>query len=230
MTGRGYQNRVDALVSAGTISQGDAEHLLKAGGADIVGRKRGWMQWLIRPHELIPTGTGLAISLLALVVQIGLVPFKVYFDGALDVHSGEALPLLLACAMPLLSWACLCAAFLFMALVFGAKPRSVDILVATGLSRAVLTLVGLVTLVATPLLPTPAELHQLGNAQTLEPALVPLLLMGFLMLPLMIWFFVLLVTGFRNACDLRGTRSIAAIVLGVVIAETISKLLIGALL
>jgi hypothetical protein len=178
------------------------------------------LRFLVSPHELLASqaATGIAIAVAACSVAIAIVA-EVHFDGALDVHRVKGLlgPMTLTADLAI-SWV-LVASILWIASLMAdrapgregeRRPTLRAFLIAVGVARLPTLLIALCIAV----LPQPQML-------------VESLLRGIVLLPLFAWHVGLLYTGFGHVSGLRGQPALIPFLAGLVIAEAISKAIIG---
>lgn len=209
------ETKVDALVASGRISAGDAEKLRRAlhrapphGGARLL-----WS-----PFDRLSTAVALAVGAAALGAQALLSRAGVRFDGAFDVHLGAAAPAWGAVALELLVAAPVTVLVVWGAcLLLARKTRLADVAATIAVARVPLVLAGVLGAVL-PLRP-PVD----GAPDRLPPLQ---LAMALLLVPLVIWFLVLVFQGLKTATGLFGGRLWAAWGLGLFVAEVVSKLLL----
>ena len=182
-----------------------------------------WTEWLWNPAARMSTGAGVAASVVFVAAGIALAPLHVRFDGALDMHVGPAPVPFAVALLDALCWPITTTVFWLAARVFGPASRFVDHLVVVGLARAP----QLPAAVASALIlrgRIPEDPAQAMALATDPSAMLPLLALSLVLLPLVVWQFVLLIAGFRTASGLRGLRLGVAVFLAIVVAEVLTKI------
>lgn len=193
---------------------------------------------LFSPFQRIAGGAALGLGLAALV-SAALVGAGqgVHFDGVLDVHAGRAAPWWLFVAEGLIDWLCLALVLLVAGrLVSRTAFRSIDLIGTQALARWPMVLVALACLAP--------GFHRFSDAlikslAQLKPGAVPTLPGGpdaavfavvtVVMLACIVWMVALMWKSFAHCCNVRGGKAVAAFVIGLLVAETLSKLLMGPL-
>jgi hypothetical protein len=209
------QDRILEMVKQGTISTTEADKLIHALGA----QRRSVLGVLWGPFTRLDTATGLVLGGLvgaASVAAGGLLGVR--FDGAIDVHVGGG-PVSFGVAVleQVLGWGLFAVVLWAAAWAAGRRGRLVDFVVAVGLSRLPLLLLGLVS---AWLVPDPAELMRRVEQSPFDPLL---LVVAAVSLPPIVWCFVWLVQGYRTASGLTGGRLVLSFILAVIVAEVIAK-------
>jgi hypothetical protein len=209
------RDKVVALIESGRVSPEEGQRLLDA--LDDERRAPGW-RVLFDPFEGLSTAHGLLVVALGVALQIVGSRMGVRYDGALDVHIASAptwfmtfLELAIDLGLTtLVAWA---AAF-----ALASRPRAIDVLIAIGIARVPLVIVGL-PLVA--LLPDPETLRQQALSADLSWVYG---LVAVLVLPAIVWSFVLWFRGYRTATGLAGGRLWGAFFGSILVAELLTKL------
>jgi hypothetical protein len=209
------RDKVVQLIETGRVSPEEGQRLLEA--LDDEARAPGW-RVLFDPFERLSTAQGLVAVVFGVALQIVGSRLGVRYDGALDVHIAStpswfitffelAIDLGLTA---LVAWA---AAF-----ALASRPRVVDVLIAIGIARLPLVVLGL-PLVA--LLPDPETLRQQALSGDLSWVYG---LVAVLVLPAIVWSFVLWFRGYRTATGLAGGRLWGAFLGSILVAELLTKL------
>jgi hypothetical protein len=209
------ETKVEALVASGRISGTDADKLRRALHRSPTPH---WSRLLWAPFDRLALPAALAIGAASLAVQALLSRFGVRFDGAFDVHVGAAAPGWGTVALELVvAWPLTALVVWLACLAFSRKTRLVDAAVAVAVARAPLTLCGALAAVL-PLRP-PVD----GAPEQLAPLQ---LVLALLLMPLVIWFLVIVFQGIKTATGLAGGRLWATWGLGLTAAEVVSKVLL----
>lgn len=206
------RERILEMVAAGRIGPAEAEQLLSA----LQRPRRSPWAWCVQPLERMQIRHALVVSTVVAMGGLILSRAGIRFDGALDAHVVAA-PVGLGVALfdQLLAWPVTAAIIWLVARPLARQGRYVDLLAAVGLARLPLLVLGaLAALVDVP-------------AGEVPTAPTPgLLILAFGSLPLLAWFFTLLVTGLRTATGLRGGRLALASILAIVLAEAATRALL----
>ena len=182
------------------------------------------------PLAVLGKGKGFAAAIIIVVVLAAIAWWGgIHLDGALDLHVTTKYPsAMLAFAESLIDWLCL-GIFLFIASkIFGGNGGIGAHLAATGLSRfpyviasAVMSrqLLGKALFQAVSVGP--------NGAVTMRPQdlVTPNVIFALIVLViLVVWSVIILYLGYKEASRLQGGRAVAAFVIGLILAEAISKI------
>lgn len=192
------------------------------------------MDWriLYNPLAILGKGKGFVIALLIVIILTAVAVFgQVHLDGALDMHiTAETSPAGLLISESLIAWLSL-GVFLFLtSKIFRGNGGIGAHLAAAGLARFPYIIAALV-------IAQPAVREVFLAAVTLardqvvvrpEKMMTPLLLISLLVIVgLSIWSIVILFYGYRYASRVQGAKIGVSFVLGLIIAEIVSKALIA---
>jgi hypothetical protein len=186
---------------------------------------------LFNPFFYIAGVQALALGLIAIALTAVIGYFAhAHFDGVLDTRLGTVAPLWLFFAEGLIDWLSL-SIVLWAAgkTISRTRFRAVDVFGTQALARWPMIFIALLTL--------PAAFHNFSNElladiqsgtphiDMTKAALV--LLFVFAMLPFLAWTLRLMYKGFSIACNVSGGKAIGTFIVGLLIAEIISKLFIA---
>ena len=196
-------------------------------------------QILFHPFLRIAGATSLALGLAAIVLT-GLIGAGqgLHFDGVLDTHVGKSGPWWLFVTEGLIDWLSLAVLMLFAGRIISKTAfRSIDLLGTQALARWPTVLTALACLAP--------GFHRFSDALTksiigLKPGQVPQLphagpdavVFGFVtlfMLASTVWMVALMWRSFSHCCNLRGGKAVGIFVITLLLAELLSKVLIGQL-
>ena len=217
------RNRVAAMIESGQVTPQQGAELLAA-----LDRRGSARTWLLDPFEQLSTGRCLALG--AIVAALGTalaMGLAVRFDGALDMHlASSPVPWSVALLDQAVAWPLTAVVMFAAARVARAPARLLDLFAFVGLARAPYLVVALVSWLIFPKLGPDVDLVALQS----DWKLMAQLTVGALVtLPLVIYFFVLLVRAYRTATDLRGLRLGISFTAGVLAAEVLSKVALALL-
>lgn len=202
------------------------------------GRAHWLVTALFNPFIRISGLQALGLGILGLVLA-GLFASlsHTHFDGVLDTHSGAAAPLWFFVAEGFIDWLCLGLVLIAVDKVVSGGPARVgDMLGTQALARWPTTCMGLVLL--------PPALQRLGDyvLEQLRHGNLELNISGFIaqhgrdfaaalamiagLALLGIWMLVLMYKGYRFCSKLNGAKAVWTFILGILAAETISKITI----
>lgn len=184
--------------------------------------------WLFNPFIRIAGTTSLIAGLFAIIAGgLAAAAAGIRFDGLLDMHFVQSVPVWLPILEGLLNWITISFLLALSVQLFGngSSVRLIDIAGTQALARA-------------PLLPTamvctlPSIRNWLVDSppvfQNFDSAAVGtgVLIAGLVMLAGIVWTVVLMWNAFSVSCNLKGGRGIALFVFAVVVGELATKFLI----
>ena len=191
------------------------------------------MNWriLYNPLAVLRKGNGLFAGLIVVIVLTWVAWWGgVHLDGALDLHINPVRPSAgLVIMESLIDWISLAVLLFAASKVFGGNGGLAGHFAATGLAKFPMILAAIVSsrqllgaamLKAITVKPEEIILHpQAINA----PALI---IGGLLIVGLVAWSVVMLVYGFKEVSRLHGGKMAAGFVIGLILAEVVSKLVL----
>lgn len=204
-------------------------------------RHRPIIQFLFSPFIRLAGAPSLGLGLAAILLTgwIGHLS-GIHFDGVLDAHAGRGTPLWISLAEGLINWLSLAVIFLITGrLISRTSFRTIDLLGTQALARWPMLLVSLACFApgfqrftkllvdSLPVLTKEPEKFVLpagAGTDALAFGLVTLL-----MLLCTVWMIALMWKSFSLCCNVRTGKAIVSFIIGLFIAEVLSKLLIGLL-
>ncbi|MES2480238.1 MAG: hypothetical protein V4561_14205 [Bacteroidota bacterium] len=176
------------------------------------------MLWekLFNPFLRIAGFRSLWIGLVVLILVSGLAVFcHCHFDGALDVHIGAKSPTWFYFAENFIAWISLFVT-LYVAGRFSSKSkiRVVDVAGTVVLARWPMIFVVLAAFIIKD---TPITAHDIT---------APLIVFGFISMVFSISMIALLYNAYSVSCNVKGSRATLSFIIAIIVAETISKLII----
>lgn len=195
-------------------------------------------QFLFHPFHRVAGMSSLLLGLAAILLAGGI-GFRqnLHFDGVLDAHVGGKTPLWVALAEGLINWLSLTVLLLIAGKSLSKTAfRVIDLMGTQALARWPMLLVSLGCLAP--------GFHRYTDAlvmslQTIKPgattfALPPMGWDGFVfaivtivMLACTVWMVALMWKSFSHCCNLRGGKAVGAFAVSLLLAEILSKMLIG---
>lgn len=187
--------------------------------------KNNW-QLLFNPFVKIAGWQAFGLGLF-IVLLSGIIGSFTYvaFDGVLDSHIGTELSLkdsLLFLAIDIVS---ITVVMFITGIIISKQCRFIDILGTMTLARAPLLLATLLGFFVT-VIPTQELLNDDRAAIFANPGILIFALIGIL---LVIWFVALMYNGFKVSTGAKGTKLIVGFIIGLLVAEIVSKILIHVL-
>lgn len=206
----GAKERILEMLSSGTITAKEADELLAA----LHGPKEHGLDWLFQPMKRLKTEHALALAGGAAMLQLAVSRLQIRFDGALDMHTvRDAVPWSAAIGDLVLAWPITALLLFVVTWPIARQGRAVDFLAAVGVARIPLIASGALAAAFRDLLFVSAEgAHSVGSVAVVLAIVL-----------LAVWHVALLVTGTRVVAGLRGGKLALAMVLGLVVAETLTK-------
>jgi hypothetical protein len=196
-------------------------------------------QILFHPFLRIAGATSLALGLAAIVLTALIGAGQgLHFDGVLDTHVGKSGPWWLFVTEGLIDWLSLAVLMLFAGRIISKTAfRGIDLLGTQALARWPTVLTALACLAP--------GFHRFSDVLTksiigLKPGQVPQLphagpdpvvfgLVTLFMLACTVWMVALMWRSFSHCCNLRGGKAVGIFVITLLLAELLSKVLIGQL-
>lgn len=194
------------------------------------------LSWLWNPFNYTAGWTALFVGAFLLVITslVGGLS-KTHFDGVLDTHTGLAVPMWFYVYEGLVDWLSLAVVLLVAGyIVAGWKRfRAIDLFGTQALARLPLILSALVCLVPGYQRFSEAMLKMAkkGNLDLSKMPMADLpwvLFVTAAMILATVWFVAMAWKSYRVSCGVKGGKAILAFVIGVVVAEVISKVAIVA--
>lgn len=178
--------------------------------------------WLTNPFyfwggsKLITAG----IVVLLLHIPIGHL-FGARFDGAIDMHLSHDVSLLQILSDVIIAWLTTAVSFYAVAKLFKTPARFIDVAGATAVARVPLLLSVFPGYLFVPNAATVQEILALEGSDFYLLVAGSVFLMIFV-----IWFFIVLFNAFKVNTNLKGWKLATGFLLGVIVAEIVSLLLI----
>jgi hypothetical protein len=199
------RDKVLELVATGRVTAEEGRQLLAA-----LSREPSLLStWLFAPFSRLNVAVSLLIGALACAGSLPLSSFRVRFIGALDLLAGDtAVPWLAGLWAQLVVWPQTALVLWIVGLLFGYRPRFIELLGFVGAARLPYAVAG--------------WLSVLMSNPTTGTSLLPFLV-GPLILLCFVWFVLWLFQAFRAATSGEGKRLGVAFAVALVAAEALSK-------
>jgi hypothetical protein len=178
--------------------------------------------WLINPFhfwggsKLMTAG----VVVLLLHIPVGYF-FGARFDGALDMHISFDVSLLQVTTDVIVAWLTMALSFYGIAKIFNAPVRFIDLAGATAVARVPLLLSVIPGYLFVPEAETVAEIMALEGSDLYMLVAGSVVMIGFV-----IWFFIVLFNAFKINLNLKGWKLATGFIIGVIVAEIVSLILI----
>ena len=195
-----------------------------------------------KPATLIFNPFVLAAGIQALVPGLGAILLagflgffsKTHFDGVLDIHAGAPAPLWVFLSEGLIDWLCLALVLLLAGKILSkTRFRIIDVFGTQALARW--------PTIFTPLLFLPAPVQRFNSylAQQIATGGKPefasadaalffaAIIVSF---ALLCWTVMLMYKAYSVSCNIKGARAIISFIIGVIIAEVLSKVALSGVL
>ncbi|MDL2256976.1 YIP1 family protein [Bacteroidales bacterium OttesenSCG-928-I14] len=184
--------------------------------------------YLFKPFMYIAGKESLLIGLVVLLV-LSLLSYlsSTFFDGVLDIHYAApdaAYNLLPYFICVFTSWIILSLVMYITALVLNKKVRLVDMFGTLAMAKApyiFATFVGLI-----PAMHIAIDMADLQNIDVLMSQLTAPLLSMIVIIPITIWYVVLLYNAFSVSSNLKGTKGIVGFIIALLVSEVLSVIII----
>jgi len=192
-------------------------------------QERKLSTWLFNPFEYIAGGQALGIGVVVLLVTGSLGALShTHFDGVLDSHTGALAPWWVFIAEGFIDWLSLgVVLWLLGRLVARSSFRAVDLFGTQAMARWPAALIALFTLIPGYRRFSAYLVHAL-----LKPAEKPIInpldatSFGFValaMLVLIVWMIALMWKSYSVSCNAKGPGAVISFILGIFLAEVVSK-------
>ena len=167
-------------------------------------------------------GAGLTIAVITAVVAT---MSNTALNGVLDAHYTFGITYGQSFLMQAVNIVSITMVMWLIALIFSKSFRFVDILGTMTLARAPYLLMAI-----TGFFVEPADLNQL--MQNVSEMRIPiyLIITGIIAIPIMVWSVALMYNGMKVSCNMRGPKLAVSFVIGIILAEILSKFLLTWLL
>lgn len=183
---------------------------------------------LFNPFEKYDARPLLFIGLLATVLGsiLGYL-FNARFDGVIDVHFTADVKYVEPFSDNVFNIAFLFIALFILGRTINKKVRPIDILATVMISRLPLYLACIANVDGKLFVETAKALENGPNALAANPEdLMVVVIMGFLMIPFLVWYIALLYNGFKVAVNAKTAKHNLLFALAIIIAEILSKILL----
>ncbi|MCP4675732.1 MAG: hypothetical protein GY854_09545 [Deltaproteobacteria bacterium] len=222
------EKRVLSMIEDGKISPNEGKALLEA-----MKNNRGFsLMFLFDPFSGIPSAHAIVIALIAAVGSVVVSVFmNVRFDGFLDIHAAHSVSVSTAVVDVAVDWLLSAIVLWLCVLPFKGRGRVIDFIASLGVARVVLVFCAAAIAFLSP---APEVLHEMAQKSVSTPSvdtsqvmsLIPIAVVSILFVA---WFITLLVFAIKHASGLSGGKAAGAIVVGILVAETVSKIVLWAI-
>jgi len=191
------------------------------------------MDWriLYNPLAVLGTRKGFVMAVLIVIVLTAIAYWGgVHLDGALDLHINPGFPsLALVIVESLSAWLCLALCLFGASRMFGGNGGLAPHMAVTGLARFPYVLSAIIAsrpilgnLMLKGVIVKPGEI----TVRPQEMMLPAIIIGGLAIVGLTVWAIGMLYFGYREASRTEGAKAFASFVIGLIVAELISKLLV----
>lgn len=195
--------------------------------------ERNLKNYLFNPFEFIAGGKALLIGI-PVILLTGFISYfsAMHFDGVLDMHFPLHSKLYVHLLEGLISWLCLSLVFGLAGVILSAsKVRMIDIFGTLAFARWPMIMVAVsglfVNADSANKYITYAFLKQ-GEAVVLKSYELPVfIIFTIISLLLLIWMVALFYKAYTISCNLKGARAVISFIVGLLLAETLSKLVLS---
>ncbi|HMB98973.1 MAG TPA: hypothetical protein VKM36_10850 [Balneolaceae bacterium] len=178
--------------------------------------------WLVNPFRFWGGSKLLTAGILVLLLHIPVgYFFGARFDGAIDMHISFDVSLLQVTTDVIIAWLSMALSFFVVAKLLNAPARFIDVAGATAVARIPLLLSVFPGYLFVPNAATVEEILALEGSDLYLLVAGSVILMVFV-----IWFFIVLFNAFKINTNLKRWKLATGFLLGVIVAEIVSLLLI----
>lgn len=185
--------------------------------------------WLFNPFHFVAGGKALGIGIIVvLVASFNGSVSNSHFDGVLDFHTGFAAPRWFFFAEGLIDWLSL-AVLLWVAglLISRSRMRAIDVFGTTALARFPTLGMAFVAVL-------PGFQRQTARFVAMDLTFLPVDMAVFsigaiVMVAMLVWMVLLSYRAFAVSCNVRGAKAVVTFVVATILAEIVSKTVVGLL-
>lgn len=191
--------------------------------------------WLWNPFLYTAGGLALTVGIVVILFAGGIGSLSnTHFDGVLDTHTGHPAPLWFFLGEGIINWLCLSIVLLGAGYLLARSKhpfRAIDLLGTQALARWPFVVVALICLLPGYGRFSDAMVQQLSKGDLSFPRVevVDVVVFGLVvmvMLVALVWFVALAWKSFRVSCDLKGGKAVTMFIIGILVAEVLSKIAI----
>lgn len=146
---------------------------------------------------------------------------NLFFDGVLDAHFGENIIIAKSFLLLAIDLASVILVMYVVGLILTKNFRFIDIVGTMTLSRAPLIVLAIFSLFVSH--PDTSEILQNPMTVLSYPLFI---IFGLISLPIIIWYIALMYNGLKTSVGVKGSKMIVGFIIGILVAEIVSKLLI----
>lgn len=182
-------------------------------------------KWIFNPFTYIAGTRALLIGWAIMAVTIVIAFFShAHFDGAMDAHYGAHATLLATFIESLTDWICLVLPLYILGRIASTSAvRFIDIAGTLALARWPLFFAAFLGFIPVPII----NPDKLSPDQLLSVLATPgFIIQALLALVILVWYIALLYNAFAVSSNLKGGKSAAAFIAGLIIAEVLSKVIL----
>ncbi len=183
-------------------------------------------KWLFNPFMYIAGTKALIIGLAAMLAAAVIGYYsKTHFDGVLDAHTGHSSPMWFYLEDALVDWSLPVVIFYIAGRIFSKSSiRLIDVAGTLALARWVM----LFPAIAGFVFYMPAPNQPVSMEEMMKPAMSgPVIVFGLLSLLFVIWMVALMYNAFTTSCNLKGGKAVWIFVVGLLVSEILSKIILG---
>jgi len=190
----------------------------------------GLREWLFNPFTYIAGGRSLLLGLAVILLACLIGSFsRTHFDGVLDVHMGRPASVGVFLLEGIIDWLCLASVLFLVGRISSRSAfRAIDLFGTQALARWP-TMIIAVAALAPPYQRFAAAVVQAltGPAGGFRPAITDGVVFAFvvlLILLVVVWMVALMYRSYSLCCNIRGGRAAVSFIIGLLVAEAVSKL------
>lgn len=198
--------------------------------------KRSIVTWLFNPFKYVAGAQSLIIGIIVIAITAYIGSFSTtHFDGVLDTHTGVEAPLWCYFAEGVISWLSMVVFLLVIGKIASSSSfRIIDLLGTQAMARWPMLLTSMVFLAVGFERFTHYLMWYFLRAGEAAPFVMRDMMVFITVVVVMLtascWMVYLMYRSYSISCNLKGGKAVATFVIGLLIAEIVSKILIGPML
>jgi hypothetical protein len=189
--------------------------------------------WLFNPFHYLAGGSSLVTGLVVIIAASLAASFSnSHFDGVLDFHTAMRVPVWLFVSEGLISWLCMAGVLSLAGLIISkSRFRVIDVFGTQALARSPSLITGLAALLpgfagfANQVAKAPANFSAFAQAD--PRGLVSFIILMVIVTVMIVWMVYLMYRAFAVSCNVSGAKAILMFTAAVILAEVLSKILLG---
>ena len=185
---------------------------------------------LFNPFKYIAGTKALLLGVGAMLITAVLCLLqKAHLDGVIDLHTGRETPSYFYFIEPVIDWVCLVLPLYIFGRVFSVSSiRVIDVAGTSALARYPMFFVVLLNFLMPKETGDPTKF--IATIESNPAMLAQLLIVGLCILPFIVWTVALMYNAYSTSVNLKGPKATWSFVASFIIAEILSKVIIGCII